>query len=125
MSKEENKIVKAIDEYAFYQTLAPYIKAALEAGGSAETVLRKSQALAAARMIELLNSEDDNVRLKAAEKLLDRSLGRPVERKISIYGDLENLSPSEIDRRLKQLMKKHEPAEVIDAVIEVKAKEKL
>lgn len=121
MSSEENKLIAAIDEANFYRQLQPYIKAAMAAGGSAETILRKSQAMAALRLVELLNSEKDDVRLKAAEKLLDRSLGRPVERKVSIYADLETLSPQEIDRRLKNLLKKHEPAEVIDAVIETTA----
>lgn len=119
--KEEDKLVSALDEASFYEQIQPYIKAAMQAGGSAETILRKSQALAALRLVQLLNSEKDDVRLKAAEKLLDRSLGRPVERKVSIYADLETLSPSEIDRRLKSLLKKHEPAEILDAVIETKA----
>ena len=122
MAKDEDALIAAIDEADFYRQLQPYIKAAMQAGGSAETILRKSQSLAALRLVQLLNSEKDDVRLKAAEKLLDRSIGRPVKRKVSIYADLETLSPSEIDRRLKRLLKKHEPAEVIDAVIETKAK---
>ena len=119
--KEEDKLIGALDEVAFYQQLQPYIKAALAAGGSAETILRKSQGLAAVRLIQLLNSEKDDVRLKAAEKLLDRSIGRPIERKVSIYADLETLSPKEIDRRLKNLLKKHDPVEVIEAAIETTA----
>lgn len=123
INKTENKLIDAIDEADLYTQLKPIIAAALKYGGGADTILRKSQAVAAVKLLELLNSDRDDVRLKAADKILDRSVGKAVERKINIYADLDQLTPAEVDRRLKALMAKHSPSDVIDAVIEAKAKE--
>lgn len=120
MSKEENKLIAALDEADLFRELQPAIQAALKFGGGSESILRRSQGLAAARLIELLNSPKEDVRLKAISQVLDRALGRSVERKINVYADLEGLNEKELDRRLKQLMQKQEPALVLDAAITAK-----
>lgn len=117
----ESRVIAKLDEMALYEELAPAIRAVLKYGGSVDSVLRKSQGLAAARLIELLNSEKDDIKLKAAVTLLERVSGKAIERKVNIYGDLAELNPKEIDQRIKRLLGKgHEAGEVIDAVIEAK-----
>lgn len=122
-SKEEDKLIASLDEADLYRELRPAIKAALKFGGGSETILRRSQGLAAARLVDLLNSPREDIRLKAINQVLDRALGRSIERKVNIYADLEGLNEKELDRRLKQLMSKNSPSLVLDAVIAGKAAE--
>lgn len=120
-SKEENKLIQALDEADLFRELQPAIQAALKFGGGSESILRRSQGLAAARLIELLNSPKEDVRLKAISQVLDRALGRSIERKVNVYADLEGLNEKELDRRLRQLMQKNGAADVLDGAIEAKA----
>lgn len=123
--KAETALIAAIDEMSFYQELQPAIKAALKYGGNADKLIKRSQILAACKLLELLKSEKEDVQLRAASQLLDRALGKSIEKKININADLEDLKPSEIDSRIKQLLKKHDQSVVIDAIVETAAKSRM
>jgi Xaa-Pro aminopeptidase len=118
----ETALIEAIDEMKFYKELQPALQAALKYGAGSDKILRKSQALAVAKLIQLLKSDKEDVQLRAASQILDRALGKAIERKVNIYGDIENLNPHEIDAKIKRLLKKHDAPEVIDAIIESSVK---
>lgn len=120
--KAESALVSVLDEIAFYKELQPAIAAALKYGGSADKLLKRSQVLAAVKLLELLKSDKEDVQLRAAGQLLDRALGRSVERKVNINADIDDLNPKEIDAKIKRLLKKYDSGQVIDAIIEIPSK---
>jgi ketopantoate reductase len=129
-NKNEDNLISAVDRMAIYEQLEPVIRAAMKYGGGADTILAKAQSLAAAEIIGLLRSDKEEVRLNAAKELLNRSLGKPVERKISLHSDISQMNQAEIDRSIKQLLKTASPAQVVDAAVAalpaaVKAKAKI
>lgn len=119
-NKNENNLINGLDEKALWETLGPIFKGIIKHGtGNADDLIKKSQAVAALTMIKSLMSDKDDVKLRAATELLNRSLGKPVERKIDIYANLNEVSEAEIDTRLKTLFAEtNNQGDVIDAVFE-------
>ncbi|HEX5033143.1 MAG TPA: hypothetical protein VFW62_01565 [bacterium] len=48
----------------------------------------------------------------AATKILDRVIGKPVERKMTLSGDLHKLSEQEVDREIGRILQKLGPGEL-------------
>lgn len=117
-SKYERDLIHSMDEKALWDSLMPAIKAILKFGtGSAQMLLKKSESLAAVTLLTSLASKKDDVRLKAAIELLNRSLGKPVERRIDVYADIGSLNESELDTQIKTLMKQVGDAGALDSVM--------
>ncbi len=113
----EDDMTTALDQKAVFDELWPMIKLAAKHGGGIDQILRKSSGIAAAKMIEALYSSRDDIKLKAAEKILDRAYGRPVERKVSLTGDIMEMSEKELDRQLKLLAKETGSEQLIEAIV--------
>jgi hypothetical protein len=105
-SKHESDLIKAIEEKRLFDEIMPAIRAAIKAGGGADQVLKKSETLAAMRLIEATNSDKEDVRLKAATEILNRTIGKPVERSVNIYGDISKLNERDIDNQIMMLFEK-------------------
>lgn len=93
-----------MDELALFQQfkeeLLPKLQEAIVGGKSAEDILEMSQKYAAARLGTIIATEVDSGRaLSAIKEVLDRTLGKAVERK-------------QVDHRLGKL-----PEEQIDALL--------
>ena len=73
----------------------------------------------------MATAEKEDVKLKAVESVLNRSMGKPVERKVSLYGDLETMNEKDIDRQIKQLMSELGPSAVIDVIADQAASKQL
>lgn len=115
---EQDNMAAALDELKLWNQLAPAIHAAIAAGGgNADHILRSSQSLAAVEIVKLLKSEKDDVRLRASTEILNRSLGKPIERRLDLYAEIKDLPEQEIDSRIKQLVHQVGGSEVIDALI--------
>lgn len=117
-SRQERELVKALDEKALWESLSPAIHAILKHGtGSAQLLLKKSESLAAVTLLTSLASKKDDVRLRAAIELLNRSLGKPVERRIDVYADIGQLNETELDTQIKTLMKQVGESGALDVVM--------
>lgn len=118
-NKNENNLIGQLDDKALWEQLAPVLKGIIRHGtGNADELIKKSQAAAAMTMIQSLLSDKDDVKLRAATELLNRSLGKPVERKIDIYANLNDVTDQELDTRLKTLLAETDQGSIIDAVFE-------
>lgn len=100
-------MVRSLDKLRIYDELMPKLMKIVEAGGSAEAALKKSESLAAATMIDLMRPDyKPEVRLNAANKILERVSGKAVERSVSVYGDLNQMAEQDLDSQIKMLMGK-------------------
>lgn len=116
-------LMSSIEDKQLWEELAPFIKKAMQFGGGAQQILSKSQGVAAVKLVELLlYSDKDDVKLRAAKELLDRSLGKSVERKISIHGDFNDMPERQLDAEITRLLESGDGGAVLDAIVESKAK---
>lgn len=119
-TKQENDLVKAIHDKELFDHIMPALRE-LAKHGSIESMLKKSSPLAVMKMIKLLNSEKEEVVLKAAEKIIAYDIGKPVERSVSIFGDVKDMSEKDVDARLLALFEKTGAQKVLAPVIDTKA----
>jgi len=100
-------MIRALDNIALYDQLMPAILKIVESGGSADAALKKSEPLAIATAIDLLHPRNKpEARLQAAKFIREHATGRAVERSISVYGDLNQISDRDLDSQIMQLMGK-------------------
>ena len=105
-NRQEDKMVRNLDNLSkydeFIQNLLPALQKDLAAGLTAEQLLAKYNAVAAARVITTAaRSENDSAALAAARDLLDRTSGKATE-KIEFSQKVEKLSDEELDVLLRQ-----------------------
>lgn len=103
---EEDRIIQALDDKELSAFFLPAIKEILKSGGGAEAILKRSEPLAAMKLLQSMDSPKDEVRLKAALSVLDRTLGRPVERHLSIYADVAQMSEDQLELEILTLAKR-------------------
>lgn len=116
-NSEERKMIRTLDNLKLYDELMPAIKAVVAAGGGADQILRKSEALAALQLVGSLDSEKDDVRLKASVEILNRSLGKPVERSVNIYGDISKMNERDIDNQIMKALERSGAHQLIEAAV--------
>ena len=114
---EEIKMTRTLDNLKLYDELMPAIRAAATAGGGADQILKKSEVLAAIKLIEAVNSDKADVSLKAAIEILNRSLGKPVERTLNIYGDISRMNERDIDNQILKAIERSGAEKLIEAVV--------
>lgn len=101
-NRQEDQLVKAIQQKRRFDELMPKIEKLLQAGGTAEAVLKKSESLAAVTLVELLNSDKDEVRAKVAKDIMERVSGKAVERSVSV--NIGHLAEQDIDAQIERLI---------------------
>lgn len=123
--KREKTLLENLDRYELYTELEPLLKSALKYG-SVDQLIQKSKSIAMVELLKIMaTAEKEDVKLKAVESVLNRSMGKPVERKVSLYGDLETMNEKDIDRQIKQLMSELGPSAVIDVIADQAASKQL
>jgi hypothetical protein len=120
-NREEASLVKAIDEKLIFDELMPAIRAVVKSGGGADAILRKSEPLAAVNLIKHASSEDEQVALKASIEILNRTQGRPVERSVNLYGDINRMNERDVDAQIMRLLETTGARPLVEAAVEVKA----
>jgi len=113
----EGRLIRNLDNLKLYDELMPAIRAAAFAGGGAEAILKKSEVIAVLKIIELMNSEKQDVALKAAIEVANRSLGKPVERSLNIYGDISRMNEKDIDNQILRAIQKSGATQLIEAAV--------
>lgn len=107
-SKEEKageviRNVELLQEFEQFKTaILPAVAEDLKRGLSAEDILRKYQAVAAAKMVSLIPSEREGY--AASRDILDRSLGKAIERK-AIKHQFEELDERQLDAMIESKLK--------------------
>ncbi len=91
-------------EFAIFQKILPALRALIKAGGTPDQLFKKSSGLAAYKIIELLNSDKEDIVMKAAEKVIAYDIGKPVERTLNIYGDISKMNESDIDQQILHIL---------------------
>lgn len=124
MSKNdaEDSLVEQLDDKRLADLYLPAIKEIIKSGGGAEAILKKSEALAACRLAASALSDKPDTALKASIEILNRVQGKPVERRLSIYGDLADMSEDQLDREIYALAKRAGVKDVIDVLAEERPK---
>jgi len=97
----QNRMVKTIDEIRQYEEwreeILPLLQADIKKGLPPAEMIKKYRSMIAARQImRAIKPEDDSVSAAAAKDLLDRSEGKPVEKK-EIKHALEDLPEEQLD----------------------------
>lgn len=116
-NSEETKLIRTLDNLKLYDELMPAIRAAAIAGGGADQILKKSEAIAALKLVESLDSEKADVSLKAAIEVLNRTSGKPVERTLNIYGDISRMNEKDIDNQILRAIEKTGANQLIEAAV--------
>lgn len=116
-NKAENRMVKSLDDLKLYEALMPAIRAVVVNGGGADAILKKAESLAVMKIVQLIGSEKDEVALKASVEVANRSLGKPVERTLNIYGDISKLNEKDIDNQIMKAIEKSGADKIIEAVV--------
>lgn len=114
----EESMLETMDRAKLFTQLEPLLKAAVKYGGGAETMLSKSQAFAAFKLLTLMDSPDEGIALNAAKEVLNRALGKAVERKISFNANMNEMTDAELDKAIKGLIRKDGPGAAIDKAVE-------
>lgn len=116
-NRDEANMLRTMDNLRLYDTLMPAIRAAAIAGGGADQILKRSESLAALQLIESLDSEKDDVKLKASVEILNRTSGKPVERTLNIYGDISKMNERDIDAQILRAIEKTGAHQLIEAAV--------
>lgn len=105
-SAEENALIDELDDKRLAEIFLPAIKEIIKAGGGAEQILKHSEALAACRLTTTAAKGSQDAALKAAIAILDRTQGRPVERRLNVFADVASMSDEQLDREILALAKR-------------------
>lgn len=105
IAKKRAAEMKLDVEFEIFQQLLPAIRAVVRSGGGADQMLKKSEPLAAMKLIKSTMDEDPSVALKASTEILNRVSGRPVERTMTLFADVGRLNERDLDSQILRLMK--------------------
>lgn len=118
-AEEETALLTALDDMRVAGQFIPGIKEALEGGGAADLLLKKAEPIAALRLLKALLTDKADVSVKAAIEVLNRVSGKPVERRLNVYADIQDMSEDQLDREI-QLLAARQGMPVLDVKPEPK-----
>ena len=103
--KIENRMASNLDKLAEFEEfeahILPALRKDLQSGMTAEEIMKKYQAVAAARLVSTAMGDADSSKgVSASKDILDRTLGKAKESK-EIKHKFEDLPEDEIDSLLK------------------------
>lgn len=103
-------LVAALQEFEqFKEALLPALQQDVKGGLTAQEIMQKYQSVAAARLVSLLPSMNPKFAASAATQILDRTLGKAVERK-AIAHQFQDLSEKELDALIISTLQDDEDA---------------
>jgi len=77
-----------------------------------ESILQMAGPIAARTLIHCMVFGDNKTRESSASKVLDRVMGKPVERQISLMGDIHKMTEEEVDSDIARILQKLPEEEV-------------
>lgn len=120
----EDLLIEELDNKRLYDFFMPAIKAVIASGGGADAIMKKSEVMAAIRLAEIAAAGSEANALHASKEILNRSLGKPVERHLSIHAEIAGLTEEQLDQQILLLAKKAGAEEVVQMIARPKASTK-
>ncbi len=77
-----------------------------------ESILQMAGPIAARTLVHCMVFGDNKTRESSASKVLDRVMGKPVERQISLMGDIHKMTEEEVDSDIARILQKLPEEEV-------------
>lgn len=103
----EQMMVDGIDQkhkiIDFIEETLPAFKA-IKGEQDPETILSKASHIAAIAYVKNLMSSDPRIQMEAAKQVLDRSLGRPIERQMTVTTQVNQMTEREVENELNTLI---------------------
>lgn len=113
----EAQLVNELDDRKLADLFLPAIKEILKAGGGADAILARSESLAAVKLVTSILTSNSDTALRAATEVLNRRLGKPVEKRLTIYGDVADMNEDQLDREIISLAKRAGVNEVVEMLV--------
>lgn len=127
-SKYERDLINAIhkkrklepqieSEFALFQKILPALREVIRTGGGPDQILKKSESVAAMTLLESTQSEKEEIRLKAATEILNRTMGKPIERSVNVYGDISKMSEADVDHQIMSLLDRTNSKKLLETTL--------
>jgi hypothetical protein len=114
----EDSVIAALQEKALFDQIMPAIREAVQSGGGADAILKRSEPLAAVKLVQHSQSDDPHVSLKASTEILNRVSGKPVERSVNVFADISKMNEKDVDAQIMMLLEKTGATPLIEAVVD-------
>lgn len=86
------------------EKLAPAINLMIQKQMTLEEFMEEAAPIALMRLTSLVMSDDHAIAFKAAQEILNRQIGKPMERKQILSADVGSLNPNQIDNEIKKYL---------------------
>lgn len=107
----EDEMIEALDEKMelldILKDIAPVLKR-IRRIDDVDAILESGAPIAAKLLMRLMIAGDGKVQLSAIQEVLNRHLGKPIERQMNLNADVGKLQENEVDRQILRLIKKVE-----------------
>lgn len=107
--KAESELVEAIDvKDLMLQELDIWVPVfrKLSKERDPDMIIREASPLAALTQVSLLLGGSERAKIDVSKQILDRTMGKPVERSVNLSADLMKLRDVEVDNELRRLINK-------------------
>lgn len=115
LEADEDKINSEIDErQLFMQSMMEFLPIfkRFQNLKDPEAIIQLASPLAAKSLVHCMMFGDNKLRESAASKILDRAIGKPVERQVAITADLNQLTDEEVENDISRILHELGPEEV-------------
>ncbi len=118
--RQQDKSIAMVDKLRLLDEYLPAVQEYVNKGGTVESFLRHSVPVAYARLAALVMGDDSALAFKASVEILNRALGKPVEKKQVLYADINDVPEKQIDAEILKALKKD--PKLIDGLIDADEK---
>lgn len=108
-SQEEDEIIEALDDKKiFIETMKDWMKfnRRMKTSKDPQKILMEATPQAARTFAMLTFFGSERAKIEASREILNRTIGKPVERQMNLTADISNLSMAEVDREILRITHK-------------------
>ena len=126
--QQSDKLIENMEKMRLWDDYLPAVEKFVKEGGTVEEFLRRTTPVAFARLSSLMMDPDPSIAFKASTEVLNRAIGKSVERKQVLYQDVDTLNEKQLDQEIARALKKNpkllEEARTEQKTIEAQAPQK-
>jgi hypothetical protein len=122
MAKEQDISTEIVQKMRIIDQLMPAIDLVVNKDISLEEFAKEVAPLAAMRMAALVLSQDPNIAFKASQEILNRELGKPMERRAVLTADVKDLNERQLNNEILRYLR--DDAALLDQAQPSKSKPK-
>jgi hypothetical protein len=112
-NKAEHKMISELHQKNLLEKYRPIIDM-ISKYDSPDAMIKKSLPMSVLGLIVSQFSENEGIALKARTEIINRGLGKPVERTVNIYGDIAQMNEKDMDNQILQLFNKTDANRLIE-----------